>query len=1229
MARTLRIGTTGCVLGCVLASAFAALAADKLDTSGQVLAIFEHPPREFSTAPLWVWNDMLSDEQIVSTLEDLASQGVKQVFVHPRPGLMTPYLSPEWFRLWRLALDTAERLDMNVWIYDENSYPSGFAGGWVPEQMPKSRGRGLKWIETDDPAKVPSGAVTVHRLFDDHFEDVTSDFKGGKPLTPGRYLATVVERAGTAPWYGNRFYVDLLYPGVTQKFLQITLDAYQREIGDQFGKRVPGSFTDEPRLLSAGDLTWTEDLAAEFQRRMGYELPAHLPALRYPLGDWRKVRHDYYRVLLELFIERWAQPYFQWCEDHGLEFTGHYWEHEWPNCGVVPDNMAMYAWHQRPAIDCLMNQYAEHTHAQFGNIRAVRELSSVADQLGRRRTLCEIYGAGGWDLRFEDMKRIADWLGVLGVNTFDEHLSYITIRGARKMDHPQSFSYHASWWNDYHIVARYLTRLSLVLSAGERRNDILVLEPTSTAWFYQGDAAATDELRRLGDQFFDLLKALECDQVKYDLGCEDIMERHGAVESGALRIGQRSYHTVVIPPLCQNLESATVRLLKAFLEDGGTVICCGDAPQFVDGAATTAIADLAAMPGWISSSPTELSAQLLKRQDAAVQITWQEPRQGILLHQRRRLADGEIVLLVNTSLTHSALGVVNSAYPGIQQWDLEKGVAAAYPFQRMNSGSRCEFTLPPAGSLVLFLSARETPPLKKPEWTERPVASNAPIEVRRLQPNVLTLDYMDVTVGEKTRPALYFFEACDWVFKQHGLPGNPWDRAVQFRDELITREFPADSGFTLAYRFTLREKVPNSLWIVVERGDLYRIACNGRPLTVSEDWWLDRAFHRIDISSAAQVGENVVTLAASPMTMWHEPASAYLLGDFSLVPVAKGFEVVPAEAMGFQDVERASHDTEPNGTMWLSSGVGFRPNSKNDYAPWLLFDLGRPVNLRSMRIWNYNEVNLTQRGVKDFELVALDRADPDAPGRLLGRFSLAQAAGAKAGAANQSPPSQSLAVAGDGVRFVKLVIRSNHAGVVYPAAPESPDNAFVGFSEVRFYEATDGREREVGGVVVAAASSELAEGFGRLAVHIVDGSGLSSGWNSQGCPFYAGDVSYSTRIAVEDPGSADYYVRLGRWNGAVAKVLVNGQPVGHIYRQPWECRINSALKVGENTVEIVVTGTPKNLLGPHHAGAMRGSAWPHAFAQGPKEGPPPGSAYDTISYGLFEPFEVVARTPAN
>jgi hypothetical protein len=53
---------------------------------------------------------------------------------------------------------------------------------------------------------------------------------------------------------------------------------------------------------------------------------------------------------------------------------------------------------------------------------------------------------------------------------------------------------------------------------------------------------------------------------------------------------------------------------------------------------------------------------------------------------------------------------------------------------------------------------------------------------------------------------------------------------------------------------------------------------------------------------------------------------------------------------------------------------------------------------------------------------------------------------------------------------------------------------------------------------------------------------------------------------------------------------------------------------------VTVVGTLKNTLGPHHAGKISGTAWPAIFHQGPETGPPPGAAYDTLGYGLFEPF---------
>ena len=74
--------------------------------------------------------------------------------------------------------------------------------------------------------------------------------------------------------------------------------------------------------------------------------------------------------------------------------------------------------------------------------------------------------------------------------------------------------------------------------------------------------------------------------------------------------------------------------------------------------------------------------------------------------------------------------------------------------------------------------------------------------------------------------------------------------------------------------------------------------------------------------------------------------------------------------------------------------------------------------------------------------------------------------------------------------------------------------------------------------------------------------------------------------------------------------------------QPWEVDVTDAIKKGDNVVEVIVTGTLKNTLGPHHAGSGVGSAWPGMFQQGP-EHQPPGNSYHTLGYGLFAPMELI------
>jgi len=1017
----------------LLAACLVGVALAKAADSAGVKEQFANPPRQYASAPLWVWNDMLTEDQVRGTLRDLAGQKVKQAFVHPRPGLMTPYLSPEWFRLWKIALDEAEKLDMNIWIYDENSYPSGFAGGLVPEAMPESRGRGVHVSEVARIGKLGDDVLAVFRLDKQGYENVTQQARAGQALPPGRYLVAQQRLAPTGGWFGGKFYVDLLKPGVTEKFIEITLEPYRREVGAQFGKRLPGVFTDEPHLAPAGGLHWSDNIVEEFQKRWGYSLVEHLPSLVRPVGDFKRVRHDYQQYLLEKFIERWARPMHEYCEKHGLEFTGHYWEHGWPGASHGPDNMAMYAWHQRPAIDILMNQYNEGVHAQFGNARAVKELSSVANQLGRTRTLCETYGAGGWDLRFEDMKRIGDWIYVLGVNTNDEHLSYITLRGARKRDHPQSFSYHEPWWDAYHVMAQYFTRLSLVMSSGQQVNKILVVEPTTTAWMYQNDSSSASKLKELGDQFQDLVNRLERQQVEYDLASEDIMARHGSAKGSRLVVGKRSYELIVLPPRIENLQGKTLDLLEAYVKAGGRLVRFGDLPTLVDGrpsdrpqALSTAAANAVAVEDLARAVPAATADGFAIRRAA--------DDQGILFHHRRVLEDGEFLLLVNTSIESPTAGTVQSKARGVERWDLERGTVAAYPSKATPQGIEVAFELPPCGSLLVFLAANPAKNASAGQPAERrPLATvrvSGQLKVRRAEPNVLALDYVDMTTGGETRKNVYFYRANQMAFRAAGMDRNPWDSAVQFRDELISKKFPSDSGFEATYHFTIEGQIPPQLQIVIERPDLYTITCNGQPVSArSGAWWLDKAFGRIDIGSAAKVGDNAVAIKARPFTIYHELEPAYLLGDFSLKATDKGFVVVP-----------------------------------------------------------------------------------DAP---------------------------------------------------------------------------------------------LALGP----------------WNEQGHPMYAAGVTYTQTFDVAQP-SGRYYVRLPKWYGSVAKVLLNGKPAGHIYCQPWRCDVTEQVVPGANTVEVTVIGTLKNTLGPHHGDAKLGTAWPRMFQIGPETGPPAGAKYHTVGYGLLAPMVI-------
>jgi hypothetical protein len=263
---------------------------------------FAEPAKEYGTAPLYVWNTVITRELIDSSLSDMKDKGFGGVFVHPRPGLVTEYLSEEWFDLFRYTVDKGKQLGMNTWIYDENSYPSGFAGGHVPAQMPESynQGKGLRLTKVEVLPDDLSSCFICLKEENSQFIDITDKLQDEKEKKGNYYLFSKTYD-GNSPWYGGFSYVDLLYPGVTQKFIDITFPGYEKVAGDEFGKSVPGWFTDEPQISPPGGIRWTPDLFDVFKKRWAYDLKTALPSLFEETGNWKQVRHNYQQTILQVF----------------------------------------------------------------------------------------------------------------------------------------------------------------------------------------------------------------------------------------------------------------------------------------------------------------------------------------------------------------------------------------------------------------------------------------------------------------------------------------------------------------------------------------------------------------------------------------------------------------------------------------------------------------------------------------------------------------------------------------------------------------------------------------------------------------------------------------------------------------------------------------------------------------------------------------------------------------
>ncbi len=888
----------------------------KINNLTEFKKLFVNPPSEYRSAPLWVWNDKVTKETIKEQLSDFKSKGIGGVFVHPRPGLITPYLSQEWIDLFKYTVDLGKELDMKIWIYDEDTYPSGFAGGHVIDVMPEAIMKQIKLDTLDNlPAKFDKEIVAVFQKKNTEFSDITKEYNK-KDFPAGKYLIFYLKIADPSPWFGGSGYVDIMQKKVTDKFLELTHETYRKAFGEEFGKTIPGSFQDEPGIFDAEiadsgcdrQIPFTPALFEAFQNQWNYDLRTKLPLLYFDEGDYKAVRYQYYTTIRQLFIDNWFKPYRDYCVKNNLLFTGHNWENRWP----VPrygDPMAQAMYAGIPGIDLLRNRFANGWNRQFGADRYPREVRSVANQCGQNRIVSETYGVAGWDLTFEDQKRIVDWEIALGINFICQHLSYMTLVGARKRDCPLSFSYHEPWWKNYSMMGDYIGRISLFASSGEQINKILIIEPTTSGWINYSpffdplsnvEGKDKDLILNNTQQFNNFLRHLETAQVEYDLGSEYIMEEIGKVSGKELIVGNRSYHLIVLPPTLENISSNTQKQLENYLKNGGSIIAY-TIPGYINGTPDESIKKLSMdyPKQWITADEKTDIHVINSLSKPEIKFTYTNSH-DLLYHHRRQLDDGQLVFLVNTSDSAVTQGQFQIAGGSVEKLDAFSGKESSYPYIIEGDSLRINYSVPVKGSLLLCISNKKKESIQPVVSSSTKIQPSDKLQIKRLSDNILTIDYCDLVLGNRTTPDMYFYDAQKAEFSYFKLKGNPWDNGVQFKTQYLDMDtFNAETNFSAIYWFTVSNDANiSSLKAVVERPEIFKIFINDVPVIANaNDWWLDKKFGVYDIGENVKTGKNKITVKVQPMSIFAELESIYILGDFNLQSANKGFKIIKASEL--------------------------------------------------------------------------------------------------------------------------------------------------------------------------------------------------------------------------------------------------------------------------------------------------------------------------------------------
>lgn len=596
--------------------------------------LFQNPTSEYRGAPFWSWNTKLEKDQLFRQIAHFKEMGFGGFHIHSRTGLATQYLGDEFMEMVKQCCDKAEQEGMLTWLYDEDRWSSGPAGGLVTKNKQFRRKRLALFPEDQGWDTAKSQALEVGEPYLLAVYDIILDNEGF--LAEYRRIPKDTTSIGTkwfaycvnekeSPWFNYQTYIDAMDKEAVAEFIKVTHQRYKAVIGDRFGESVPAIFTDEPnanheRTMFAPTpeycdrqvFTWTRFFEETYQKVYGEDFLDRLPELVWNKKDGSDsiVKYRYFDFIAEEFAKNFSKQIGDWCKQNNIHFTGHYLREpelrtQTITCGEVMRN---YGKMGLPGIDMLCGEHEFTT---------VKQAQSAVHQYGKEGLVSELYGVSNWDFDFRGHKLQGDWQAALGVTVRVPHLAWLSMKGESKRDYPAAIGYQSPWYQEYSYIEDHFARVNTALTRGAPIVRIGVVHPVESYWISTGPISQTTaQVTALEDNFDNVTEWLIKNHLDFDYICESTLPELSD-KNQSRNVGKMTYDAIVVPG-CLTLRKTTLDYLENFQKHGGKVVFMGMCPTHIDGVRNGGAAELFAKSTCIGFDSASLQAELENIRDIRI-----------------------------------------------------------------------------------------------------------------------------------------------------------------------------------------------------------------------------------------------------------------------------------------------------------------------------------------------------------------------------------------------------------------------------------------------------------------------------------------------------------------------------------------------------------------------------------------------------------------------------------